>query len=224
MADPRILIVVSNAEAGKAYTQALSDVGASYDIVPTFCKMSAMAMEHAYNGLIIDIVTLVRCSKEEKVIAYECINLYPVLRVKWEAKHKTIQLSPLEQSFSPDAESALRFFVQRCTSFPARPLRKHKRKQVNLNALLSTDQEFAASSTEKTFTVSISEGGVFLHTMQSFKVGETVWLRFVELNRAPIRATVRWVLEWGESRSIPGIGLQFIELSEHQLKEILGLF
>lgn len=224
MADPRILIVVSNAEAGKAYTQALSDIGASYDIVPSFYEMSAMAMENAYNGLIIDIVTLVRCSKEEKVIAYECINLYPVLRVKWEAKHKTIQLSPLEQSFSPDAESALNLFMQRCRSFPARPLRKHKRKHVNLNALLSADREFAAPGTEKTFTVSICEGGVFLHTMRSFEVGETVWLRFVELNHAPISATVRWVLEWGESRSIPGIGLQFRELSEHQLKEIQGLF
>jgi hypothetical protein len=222
MADTKILIVVNDVEAGKAYAQALSEIGVAYDLALSFDKMSDMAIEHAYNGLIIDILTLVRCSKEEKVIAYDCINLYPVLRVKWETRQKKIELSPLEQTFSPDAELALRFFIEtRCSSFAARRLRRYKRKQINLNVLLSPDGRFSAENTSKTFTVNISLGGILLHTMQTFEEDKTLWLRFLEFtDQAPIAATVRWSLEWGEARCIPGVGLKFERLSEGQERDI----
>ena len=181
-----------------------------------------MAMETAYNGLIIDILTLVRCSKEEKVIAYECINFYPVLRVKWEAKHKKIKLSPLEQTFSPDMESALRFFIEsRCKSFPARSLRRQKRRPLNLNLLYCSDSSFPVQDTHRSFTVNLSLGGIFLHSMRDLPEGETVWLRFLEFaDQTPIAATVRWSQRWGVSRCIPGAGLRFETLTARQEKEL----
>lgn len=226
MADIKVLIVVNNEEAAVAYSLALSEIGVAYDIVPTFGEMSELAIRNAYNGLVVDILTLVRCSKEDKVIAYECINLFPVLRVKWEAKHKQIKLSPLEQTFCPDAESALRFFIDnRCSSFPARSLRRHQRKQVNLNLLVSLDGSFALETTHKTFTLNISDGGAFIHSMQSFEPGQILWLRFLELaDQAPIAARVCWSLSWGESRCIPGVGVMFDIISEHQQQEIQRVF
>jgi Tfp pilus assembly protein PilZ len=222
MADTKILIVVNGDEAGKAYSQAVSEIGVAYDMAPSFQAMLSMVVENSYNGLVIDILTLVRCSKEEKVIAYDCINLYPVLRVKWETKQKRIQLSPLEQTFSPDAGSALRFFIEnRCKSFPARLLRRHKRKPATLNVVFSRDANFSEEATSKSFTVNISPGGVFIHTMHPFEKGETVWLRFSEFaDQAPIVTTVCWSLEWGQARCIPGIGLKFESLSEGQEKVI----
>ena len=218
MADTKILIIVNDHEAAHAYAEALSGTGSGYDIVSSFNEMSCMAVENEYNGLLIDILTLVRSSKEEKVIAYECINLYPVLRVKWESKKKRINLSPLEQAFSPDAVSTLLLFVEsRCRPFPARRLRKFSRKDYNLNVLLSPDGLFTEDTTVKTFSLNISRDGLFLHTTQAFAVGQTVWLRFVEFfDQTPIGATVRWTLEWGQSRCIPGIGLTFGRLSENQ--------
>ncbi|HBG05111.1 MAG: pilus assembly protein PilZ [Geobacteraceae bacterium GWC2_58_44] len=226
MADTRILIVVNDAEAGKAYSDALSQLGVAYDMVPSFDQMSRLAVENAYSGLVIDILTLVRCSKEEKVIAYDCINLYPVLRVKWETKQKRIKLSPLEQTFSPDAESALKSFIDnRCRTFPARQLRRYKRKPINLNVLLSPDGTFAAENTSKAFTVNVSPGGFFLHTMQSFEVGRTLWLRFIDLSdQSPIAAKVCWSVEWGQARCIAGLGMSFERLSEDQEKEIQRLY
>jgi Tfp pilus assembly protein PilZ len=218
MADTKILIVVKDHEAGHAYTEALGGIGVTYDIASSFAEMSCLAVENSYNGLLVDILTLVRSSKEEKVIAYECFNLYPVLRVKWENKKKKINLSPLEQAFSPDTESALKFFIEsRCRPFPARSLRRHNRKNYNLSVLLSPDGLFTEQGTIKTFTLNIAPGGVFLHTTQEFELGQTVWLRFLEFSdQAPIAATVRWSLEWGESRCIPGIGLKFDQLSQDQ--------
>jgi PilZ domain-containing protein len=225
MTDTKILIVANDAEAGKAYSDAVLGLDVTCDTVSTFQDMSCSAMQHSYNGLLIDILTLVRCSKEEKVIAYECMNLYPVLRVKWESKQKKMKLSPLEQSFSPDAESALRSFIDnRCRSFPARRLRRHQRKPIHLNALLSPDGTFAAETTSKAFTVNISAGGFFLHTTQSFQIGQTLWVRFLELaDQSPMAATVCWVVEWGRPRCIAGLGMQFTALSEGQSREIQGM-
>ncbi|GFO68487.1 pilus protein PilZ [Geomonas limicola] len=218
MTQARILIIAKDPEAGHAYAEALREIHVDYDIAGSFTEMAELATDNSYNGLLVDILTLVRSSKEEKVVAYECFNLYPVLRVKWENKKKKINLSPLEQAFSPDTASALKFFVQsRCIPFPARPLRRYNRKNYNLNVLLSPDGRFADENTLKTFTLNISLGGAFLHSTHDFAQGETVWLRFVEYpDHEPIRASVRWYLEWGQSRSIPGLGVRFEGLSEAQ--------
>lgn len=218
MTEARILIIAKDPEAGQAYAEALGEIRVGYDIAVSFTEMAELAIENSYNGLLVDILTLVRSSKEEKVIAYECFNLYPVLRVKWENKKKKINLSPLEQAFSPDTASALKFFVHsRCIPFPARPLRRHNRKNYNLNVLLSPDGRFADENTIKTFTLNISFGGAFLHTTHDFAQGARVWLQFVEFpDHEPIQASVRWSLEWGQSRSIPGLGVKFEELNEAQ--------
>ena len=222
MTDTKILVVVKDTEAGDAYVNALSDIGVVCDVARSFQQMSEMAVENAYNGFLIDILTLVRCSKEEKAIAYECINLFPVLRVKWEPRHKKIKLSPLEQSFSPDSDTALRFFIEtRCKSFPARSLRRHNRKTINLNLLFCTGDAFSEEQSHRSFTINLSVGGVFLHTMRPLEKGERIWLRFLELaDQAPIEASVRWSQQWGVTRCIPGAGLQFERLTEMQAREI----
>lgn len=228
MTQIRILVVVKDAEAASAYVCALSEIGVWCDVAHSFQEMSALAVENAYNGFLIDILTLVRCSKEEKAIAYECINLFPVLRVKWEARHKKIKLSPLEQSFSPDSDSALRFFIEtRCKSFPARSLRRHNRKTINLNLLYCTGALFSEAESRKSFTINLSAGGIFLHTMTSLDIGDRIWLRFPELSdQTPIAATVRWSQQWGITRCVPGVGLQFetmTSLQEEEIRRMLNL-
>ena len=225
MPDIKILIVVKDEEAGVAYSNAVSEIGVACDVARSFAEMSQLATDNCYNGFLVDILTLVRCSKEEKVIAYECINLFPVLRVKWEARQKKIKLSPLEQSFSPDTGSALRFFIEnRCRNFPARSLRRSPRRQINLNLHYSTDPGFPAGSTHKSFTINLGSHGLFLHTMHDFLQGDTVWIRFLELaDQTPIRAIVRWSQPWGVTRCIPGAGVMFESLTKKQEQEIAKL-
>lgn len=222
MSEIRILIVVKDAESANAYVDAVTGSGAVCDVAHSFQEMSTLATDKVYNGIVVDILTLVRCSKEEKEIAYEIINLFPVLRVKWEARHKKIKLTPLEQSFSPDTDSALRFFIQtRCKAFPARSLRKDKRKLVNLNLLYCRDDRFLDGQAHKSFTINLSSSGAFLHTMEDFRLGEKIWLRFLEFaDQAPIEATVCWSLSWGVSRCIPGAGVKFEALSESQKQDL----
>ena len=221
MEETRILIVVKEDEARAAYEEALCSVGVAYDVAQSFNDVLRLSIDNAYSGLVIDILTLIRSSKEEKLIAYDCINFYPSVRVKWDTRQKTMNLSPLEQSGSADKETTLGYFIEsRCKTFTARSLRRFPRKESFLSLLLSGCCDFPDDDTLKTFTANISLGGAFVHTTQSFAKGQTVWLRFVEMSPEPIEAVVCWQIKWGGCRSIPGIGVSFVFRSQEQAEEL----
>jgi hypothetical protein len=87
MEEPRIAMVVNEHEARQAYEDALRAYGISYEVAQSFRELLRMTIDGAYNGLLIDLLTLIRSSKEEKTIAYDCINFYPTLRLKWVEVH-----------------------------------------------------------------------------------------------------------------------------------------
>ena len=222
MEDTKILMIVKSAEARAAYEEALGRVAVAYDIASSFTEVLQMTIDNAYSGLLIDILTLIRSSKDEKAIAYDCINCYPSLRVKWDTKQKSMNLSPLEQAFSVDTQTTLNYFIEgRCRTFTARSMRRYARKETVIGLLLCAGPEASADHSIKTFTVNISEGGAFVHTTQAFQNGQTVWLRFLEMPDAePIEAVVRWRLGWGVCRGIPGVGLMFKFNSQEQANEV----
>lgn len=229
MEETRILMVVNEPEARAAYEETLSRVGVAYDTAHGFKEVLRMTVEGAYNGLLVDILTLIRSSKEEKTIAYDCINFFPTLRVKWDSRQKTVSVGPQEQA-PPcgDTDSALSHFIdQRCRTFTARSLRRFNRKDSYLSLLLETRRNDMEPRHLKTFTVNISQGGAFVHTTEPAAKGTQLRLTFPEMpGPQPLRASVCWSIPWGGCRSIPGIGVMFdISLSEEQadwLKKIAG--
>lgn len=225
MPDIKILIIANGEEATHAYTRSLSNITSAYDVAVSFNEAQSMAKETAYNGMLLDLLTLVRSSKEEKLIAYNLINLYPTIRIKYDMKSKEIKLAPIDLSLSMDSQASLSLFVEsRCNSFPARSLSRHKRTNTCLDVLLCANDSFSQEDSIKTFTVDISVNGAFLHTTQSFQRGDRVWLRFKDLvDSTPIEAKVCWNIEWGVgSRSVSGIGIEFKILSDSQKDEILS--
>lgn len=217
-ADTKILMVVKEAEARAVYEEALRNIGACYDVAGSFQELLRMSIDNSYSGLLIDLLTLVRSSKEEKTIAYDCLNYYPSLRVKWDARTKIMSLSPLEHAVDENSEATLSHFIeQKCKPFRARSLRRFPRKETCLSLRLSGDSSCSGSSALRTFTVNISEGGAFVHTVDPMEKGETVWLSYLELpDLEPVPAQVCWRIEWGACRSIPGIGVMYSGLSAGQ--------
>jgi hypothetical protein len=48
-----------------------------------------------------------------------------------------------------------------------------------------------------------------------------VWIRFKDIDDTlPIHALIKTVVKWGEPRQIPGIGVQFKDLSALQVAEL----
>ncbi|MBI5589886.1 MAG: PilZ domain-containing protein [Deltaproteobacteria bacterium] len=222
MKNTRILLVVKEDTARNVYVEILGKIGVVFDVVTSFTDASSMARNIPYNGLLVDILALVRVDQNEKNIAHECMNFYPSTRIKWDARHKTIHLLMFSLSSHFEAESALRIFIaERCKPFAARSLRVFNRKNINLNLLLSLDCHCSDEKAAKTFLLDLSQGGCFLHTVQPLDNGQEVWLRCLELSDpTPIKAVVCWQLKWGLKQQISGIGVKFESLSEIQGKEI----
>lgn len=213
-------MVVREPEARAAYEEALERIGIRYRTAQDFNEALRMTIDCPYSGLLVDILTLVRCSKEEKTIAYDCINFYPTLRIKWDPRLQSITPGPQESPpGAADSDAALAHFVnERCSTSPPRCLRRFNRKDSYLSLLLAAGDGATADESVKTFTVNISQGGAFVHTTRSFEKHDQVWLSFPGLpGDAPIRAGVCWSIPWGGCRSIPGIGVMFQHgLSEQQ--------
>jgi Tfp pilus assembly protein PilZ len=217
----KVLMVVKDTDAREAYEESLRKLGVAYDFAGSFSDVLSLSVEKAYSGLIVDILTLIRSSKEEKMIAYDCINLYPCLRVKWNPGPKALSPAPLDQGLSPDTEALRNFIEQRCKPFTPRTLRKYNRKDTFLSALLSTCGDCGIEQSLKTFTVNISRGGAFVHTTMPFRKEETVWLQFSEIaGGGPVKGAACWQIPWGSSRAIPGIGVQFQFSSTEQEEQI----
>lgn len=215
MEDTRLLMVVKEPEARLAYEETLRRVGVAYHTAQDFKEVLRMTINGAYSGLLVDILTLIRSSKEEKTIAYDCINFYPTLRMKWDARQQCISCSPQEHSLVTDTEGALTHFIEkRCKTFSARSLRRFNRKDTYLNLLLCASPDAAGV---KTFTVNVSQGGAFVHTSEWLPKGSGAWLSVPDLpGEQPVPVTVCWSIAWGGCRSIPGAGVMFDALSEQQ--------
>ena len=215
MEETRILMVVKEPEARLAYEETLGRVGVHYHTAEDFKEVLRMTIDGAYSGLLVDILTLIRSSKEEKTIAYDCINFYPTLRMKWDARQKSISCSPQEHALSADTEGALTHFIEkRCKSFSARSLRRFNRKDTYLNLLLCASPDAGGV---KTFTVNVSQGGAFVHTAEQLAKGSRAWLSVPDMpGEEPVQVTVCWSIAWGGCRSIPGVGVMFDALSEPQ--------
>ena len=218
----RILLVAREGAARDAYMAALERLGVEYDALTSFSEILGLAGDKAYSGLLLDILTLVRTRKEEKSIAYECINYYPAARIKWDAGSGRINLFFFDNASSDESETALETFIEeRCRIFSTRTVRKFTRKEVVLNVRLGREAVTVAVTGERTFSTNMSRSGAFIQTVEAFSKGEDVWLRFEELfEKVPVRGEVRWCQAWGERRAIPGIGVKLIDLTEAQATDL----
>ena len=216
-----LLLVARPGEARDAYVAELERLGVEYDLASSFGEVPRLAGEKPYNGLLIDLLTLVRTRSEDKNIAYECINFYPSTRIKWERGSQSVHVLSFDQAPNPDGSALQAFVEDKCRPFQGRTLRRFSRKEIVMNVRLGRSLESVQEEGLKTFTGNISRGGAFVHTVEPYEAGERVWLVSNELfSGAPASGLVCWQQAWGKGRSIPGIGIRFDALTEEQAAEL----
>ena len=73
----------------------------------------------------------------------------------------------------------------------------------------------------RSVTANMSHGGCFLVPFEPWNVGDRGWIVVSDLkDESPIPVEVCSVLPWGEPRSLPGMGVNFIALTELQKTEL----
>jgi len=100
--------------------------------------------------------------------------------------------------------------------------RAHPRLTVEVEVSMNTEHNFYAGLTEN-----ISEGGLFIATIENIPMGTELDLKIgmPELEPVTVTGKVCWIREYSEFTSdvSPGVGVEFYNLSE-QSKELIQQF
>lgn len=212
----KVLLVVQDGEACRHYTEVLLRVGVEVEIVPSLDMVGALFPQSAYNGLLVDVPTMMRSSALEKALLQNLLLNIPTLRLRWDAASNSIRA--LTTRRQPHGSGTLAsFLIETCGTFPPRRIRCHPRLEISYPVLLSQHKSFPPAETQKSTTINVSRGGCFVYSVTDWLLGSNVWLQIRGIaDPTPIEAVVRWQQAWGEKHRVPGIGLEFTQISAVQ--------
>lgn len=219
----RLILVVEERSALATYLDAIRSAVGELVIVASLGELFSAMEREAFSGILLDVPSLVRATKEEKSLLYDLIHIFPTLRVKWDPRSASVRA--LFYDFAPGPDAGVDTFVRKqCASFSPRIIRLRDRLPLHLNILVSSDPSFPEGATTRTATLNISVGGCFIIGVEEWEQGSRLWVRMVNLaDPAPIGVEVRWRKGWGEAPGIPGVGVRFLEMGPGQQEDIRNL-
>lgn len=203
-----ILVVSYNDAAREALCSSLERTGANSVPCATFLDAEDVALEGIYNGILVDLQSIIKAKGDEKLIACSLTAFFPTLRVRVLGGMLVPMAMPGD---SKQDKSIAEFLAKSCAAFTPRMLRQHKRREVGLSATIRHNLTDAPG-----FIINLSWGGAFLIDMaaERFHPGDAIILAMADAD-LEIEATVAWVRPWGSSLP-PGSGICFANLGAVQ--------
>lgn len=218
--DLKILFAVQDASIKEKYVAAMTEnESITCHFVTSLKEMTETLQTTPYNGIIIDLSTKTKATNDEKEMVTNIIEQYPTAHAFLDKKTKEVKIINDEQH---PFNTAFDLFIQKeCMLFPPRKIRMHARKDLNYNILLCHGPKFNEADAEKTISLNVSKGGCFLFS-------STLWLPKDEAtlvikdfqDKTPIYAQVVWSVPWGKTITVPGVGLQFFNITKNQLMRL----
>ena len=186
----------------------------------------SISQKKNYYGFIIDLRTLIKTSPGDKSFLYELMESFPVMHISHSLDKKTIKGNIGNNSYN-DKKLFDYFLNDLCPRFSPRGMRTFKRKNLYLNVYLALSPDASGDEFIKANSGDISEGGCFVITTQPIPKDKSrdIYVIIKELaDQRPIACTVKWVLPWGQAtRHLPGVGVEFKDLSASQREEIRSI-
>jgi hypothetical protein len=215
----KLILVCREGEARQAYLNEAKAIGMQIDVVSAYGELFNAMIETPYQGVMVDLITSMKASKEEKGIAQEIIEVFPIIQLKWDDESKVIRTISLSKSQNSD--SLADFVSTECEAFSPRAIRLNVRKSIHFNTIICREEKMTEKNIEKTVTINASKGGCFLFSVQDWSRSLQVWLIINELqDKTAISGDIRWKMEWGKTMMIPGIGINFKQIKANQLEEL----
>ena len=216
-----MLLVVRKGRARDRFVEELNRLGAQCDVAETPDELVQAARHRRYNGVLFDVPTLVREKQLDKRLLQHLAEIYPSARLKHDPG--TDMVYALGSDAGPPSPNGLSVFVAACRDFLPRSLRRGERVEANLPAVLWRTHPGGGGhgqSGEMTCTINVSYLGCFLFTTASWAIGDEAWVVFPDVLEAPVPMRVAWHEAWGRRRSMPGVGLAFLEMPEALFTEL----
>ncbi|RJQ63931.1 MAG: PilZ domain-containing protein [Desulfobacteraceae bacterium] len=215
----KLILLSGEGKEKQFYLDSISRLDVRMDTVSTFKQLEKKLLESAYQGVLVDLKTKVRALKQEKELAYQILEQFPVVQLRLD--EQTQEIKTLYYGKSIGDGTLEEFILRDCRFFEPRILRAAHRVRIHFNVMLSPTGLFSEADAEKTITCDVSRGGCFLFSSRKHHYRQRVFLIFADLkDRTPIIGEVRWVKNWGEALQIPGIGVEFKEITDGQISKI----
>ncbi len=219
-AEIRVLLFVQEGSAKQKYLDALSQCGAQVFVTSSFFDLSAEICSRTYHGLFLDLPTKLKAIKENKAFVYRLVERFPVSHLQMDGVSGEVRCYHLNRQYG---STLIDFINNQCRIFTPQKIRPGARTEINLPVLIYKHQ--ADKRPERSITNNLSAGGCFIFSCRRWKEGNDIWIRFKDCtDPQPICARIKMVVKWGNPRQIPGIGVQFKELSPLQLTELAQFY
>jgi hypothetical protein len=224
--NPRLLLVARPGPARDAYRNAVEEQGGIVDLVDGLADLPESLKTTPYNGLLLDVATLIKAPPDDKALVADLIEMFPAVRVNWDpGENRVVPL--LYGRPSADGFSLAEFIHSDCMRFSARIIRAAPRRPIHLNVLLFKEGHGVDRTPERSVTLDLSEAGCFAVSFEDWRGVDLAWVRFHDFaDKTLVEATVKWQVFWGKSGRVPGLGLAFDHMTDAQRQEIrerLGL-
>ncbi len=216
----RLILVCKNDPAKEAYLREAQKAGIEVDTVESFGELLKSMVTKAYHGVMIDLVTSVKASSEEKSLAKDVLDAFPVIQLKRD--HESSSLRTIASGSVRDNCTLADFVSQECRLFIPRTVRLSARKNVYFNVLISRAQDMDLALTHRGITLNVSKDGCFLLSCEDWSSSSEVWFVINELDdKTPICGEIRWRQPWGKNMTMPGIGVLIKKIPPGQKKQIM---
>ena len=218
----RVLLVCREGTSLQNYLDACKGQDAQIDLASSFEDLYKAIVKIPYNGILIDMPTKITTLSNDKERVDSILKRYPVARLTF--NDKSGQLCVFYSNQVAGSGTLEDFITKQCRSFTARTIRSNRRRDIVFNVILSKTKNISDQDSERTVTMNISRGGCFIFSIGDWEVNNDAWFIIKELtDQAPIRGLVKWKIDWGNEMSVPGIGIQFTDISDSQVKEICAI-
>lgn len=213
----RVLLFVEQGRARQKYLDALSRcAGVKVLVTSSYNDLSEDICNQTYHGVLLDLPTKMKAIREDKAYVYRLVEKFPVAHLQVDEKSGEVRCFHAHQKTHG---TLIDFIDARCRIFKPLKIRADTRKEIFLPVLIYKHKE--DKRPERSITRDISNGGCFVFSTRRWKEGHYIWLQVMDLTDATlIHAQIRVVVKWGETRQVPGIGIQFIDLSQSQVEEL----
>lgn len=198
-----ILVIAYNEKVRSSLVQNLLDLEVKAISCASFSEAEDVALGGIFNGILVDLQSIVKAKAEEKIVACSLTGFYPTLRVRALGS----KIVPMIMPGDAKQDSTLYDFIHStCSSFIPRRLRNFRRRDVILPVV------FNRMIDSRGFTLNLSWGGAFIVDNYPEKHSEITSLYLPDFD-LEIPTTTQWIQPWGR-RLIPGFGVKFMLIDD----------
>ncbi len=215
----RVLLFVQEGSAKQKYLDALTGCGVQAFVTSSFSDLSEEICSQTYHGLFLDLPTKMKAIRENKSYVYRLVEKFPVSHLHVDDITGNIRCF----HFNTNSGCTLSNFINtQCRNFIPQKIREENRKEIHLHLTVYKHED--DKRPERSVTKNISSGGCFIFSTRRWKEGNYIWIHFEEMNDPNlIHAQIRTVVKWGESRQVPGIGVEFKNLSPLHVEKLTSV-